>query len=119
MGAFSAIYIAMGIITYFSFWQLWWQGGEARNVDCKESDVVITMPRYNNNKKKHRSRNQILTSSSRNCSRAVIIKIQSKNTNYRKEKSNNYKPKTTNRLKQRKGLNKHQAEPTIYHNKTN
>jgi hypothetical protein len=52
MGAFSAIYIAMGIITYFSFWQLWWQGGEARNVDCKESDVVITMPRYNNNKKK-------------------------------------------------------------------
>jgi len=37
----------------------------------------------------------------------------------RKEKSNNYKPKTTNRLKQRKGLNAHQAEPTIYHNKTN
>jgi hypothetical protein len=32
---------------YFSFWRLWWQGGEARNVDCKESDGVITMPRDN------------------------------------------------------------------------
>jgi hypothetical protein len=26
---------------------IWWQGGEARNVDCKESDGVITMPRKN------------------------------------------------------------------------
>jgi len=50
-------------------------------VDCKESDGAITMPRYN--KKKHGSINQILPSSSRNCSRAAIIKIQSKNSNCR------------------------------------
>jgi hypothetical protein len=53
------------------------------------------------------------------CNNQDIIKEYKLQKFCRKEKSNNYKPKTTNRLKQRKGLNKHQAEPTIYHSKTN
>jgi hypothetical protein len=63
------------------------------------------MPRYN--KKKHGSKNQILTSSSRNCSRAAIIKIQSKNTNSRN--SAEKKRVTTTSQKQLIGRNKEKA----------